>query len=154
RLTHNTLISPVCPLIHFGHIAGPTKPLRVEASDNIFESSRIWHTVPSMGSDKLLEPAEAEAATRRALAWQGRENLYAVTDFYWYDTGPLHVLKSLADWKMFWGQAETDARDGQVRYHGGNLTAKATAQVVDGLTMPYGEFTPADFRLRSDSAGY
>src|SRR5262249_10860235 len=156
RLTHNTFITtPLCPLIHFAHVATPTKPLRVEASSNVFETSGIWQIVPSTGLDKLLQPAEAETATRRALAWHGRENLYAVANFMqWHDKGPAHGPKNLADWKKFWGQTETDAREGPLRYYGGNLTSRLTAQVVDKITMPLGKFTLDDFRLRPDSAGY
>ena len=52
----------------------------------------------------------------------------------------------LAAWNRFWGLQNTGSTEGLVRFHGGDLNAKADANPE--------QLTPEDFRLRPDSAGY
>jgi len=64
----------------------------------------------------------------------------------WKGLEPATRVKSLADWKQFWGGAEVDSLEGRVRYQGGDLLSK--------LHVAPEKLTPEDFRLRPDSAGY
>jgi hypothetical protein len=54
--------------------------------------------------------------------------------------------KDLAEWNRFWGLKDTGSSQGVIRFHGGDLRAKVTADAT--------KLTPEDFRLRADSAGY
>ena len=53
---------------------------------------------------------------------------------------------TLAEWDQFWGVTGTGAIQGSFRYDGGNVYTR--------LERAPAELTPADFRLRADSAGY
>jgi hypothetical protein len=126
---------------------GANKVLRMDVSGNVFDASSALF---ALTTDDAVPGAEAILA--QGVAWKGEENLFSVRGPFLNlsvsgkGLAPAKPLKDLADWKQFWGSAESGSLTGQVRYHGGNLLAKlATAPET---------VTPDDFRLRPDSAGY
>ena len=99
----------------------------------------------------MLEPAADERALLHLIQWRGARNLFATasTTVRWtsdWQPLPAHGPKSLDEWKQFWGAAESDSLEGQIKFQGGNLLAQTGAE-IDRLT-------PDDFRLREDSPGY
>jgi hypothetical protein len=130
---------------------GSEPPVRIEASGNVFATLGSLVNL-EQSQPKPLSATEAEAALRRLLAWQGRGNLYSLDQAFlsltvqWKPLEPATPVKSLADWKRFWGGAEVDSLEGRVRCHGGNLLTKLRATPE--------KLTPDDFRLRPNSAGY
>jgi len=156
RVVHNTMVGSggLLNAVLFREASAlltgrPEPPVRVEAAGNLFDA-RGYHMNFEQSQPKPLPAAEAEAALRRLLAWQGRGNLYAADrallslTVQWKGLEPR--VKSLADWKQFWGGAEVDSLEGRIRYQGGNLLTKLRATPE--------KLTPEDFRLRADSAGY
>jgi hypothetical protein len=128
----------------------PHKPLSLNASGTIFDGPSalyFWQSDDFLTRRKLLEPNEAEAMTTQLLNWRDRGNLYAGggVSIRWSHHSP-HGPKSLADWKRFWGDSDSAASEGKVRFRGGDLVAK--------LATEAGTLTPEDFQLRPDSAGY
>jgi hypothetical protein len=129
------------------NVDAQSKLLRVEASGNVFDESLVhlqlalFNVVTSAGGKNFL--------TERA-GWQGQRNLFAGAGDYLHGSGKgleaAKPIKSLANWKQFWGSAETGSIEGKVRYQGGNLLARLAAAPE--------KLTPEDFRLRPDSAGY
>jgi serine/threonine protein kinase len=151
HLGNNTLVCGNGLDIEFGQKtavdpAKAIKPIRVEASRNIFNGLAVMQIYPSATDDKLNQPAEAEARVKGLLGWHDRDNLYAVSSFIAWHNRPPHGPKTLTEWKKFWGKPDADAREGQWRYVGGNLAARLAS-------APH-KLTPDDFRLRPDSAGY
>src|SRR5262245_33797201 len=59
---------------------------------------------------------------------------------------PLSFGKDFADWNRFWGLKDSGSAEGDIRFLGGDLHAKALADAA--------HLTPEDFRLRPESAGY
>jgi hypothetical protein len=97
-------------------------------------------------------PADVLRLLGRIFEWKGERNVYPVDR--WFARGPwpekhwlpVAELKGLADWRQFWSTAEAGSFEGQFSYQGGDLLARLAAEP--------GKLTPADFRLRADSAGY
>jgi hypothetical protein len=154
RVVNNTISGGFCPNLFpaaSALVTGPEPPVRVEASGNVFDTLGS-HMNFDQSQPKPLPAAEAEVALRRLLAWQGRGNLYGSDQSFltltvqWKALELKTPIKSLADWKRFWGGAEVDSLEGQVRYHGGDLRSKLAASPE--------KLTPEEFRLRPDSAGY
>jgi len=129
---------------------GQAKLLRVEASGNIIDGA---NRVLAWQFDGVPED-EAQAFVKKRVSWKGQRNLFVLggtllgsrTGPQGEGLQPAKLVKSLGDWKRFWQSAETESIEGHARYQGGNLPAK--------LTMARDKLTPADFRLRPDSAGY
>lgn len=128
------------------------KPLRLEVSRSVFDSSGILAFGQLQGFTKkagVLPPAEADAMLLRLIEWRGEWNLFAAgsNSVHWYVNfmaQPPRGPKGLDEWKKFSGSREADSRDGRARFHGGSLLARAKLE----------QLTPDDFRLRPDSAGY
>jgi hypothetical protein len=148
RLTHNTLVS----FFHFWLHGVPlkqdhaVKPVRVEATDNIFDTLRVLEV-----EHKPLRPTEVESLLRGTFAWRDRRNVFSEGTYFlgwWINAEPQrpHGATNVAEWKRFWGQADAEVLQGSIRYGGGNLIAK--------LNTAPDQLTPDDFRLRPDSAGY
>jgi serine/threonine protein kinase len=131
---------------------GDVKPIRVEASGNIFDATSVLNLAispPFLTYQKPLQPKEAVALLPRFLNWRDRLNLYApgVRFVAGYTEERVTIgAKNLAEWKQFWDPPEGDAIEGRVLYQGGNLVAK--------LRDTPEKLAPDDFRLRPDSAGY
>jgi hypothetical protein len=131
-----------------------TKPIRVEASENVFDSLHVlgFHQYGDyIAKQRTLEPPEAEAMLLRLFNWQGQRNLYAANSAYlgWrndFVLQPPHGPQSAQDWTRFWGTGEAGSFEGRVQFQGGNLRSR--------LTVAPQQITPEDFRLRADSAGY
>src|SRR5262249_44636853 len=114
-------------------------------------------------SDKVLPRGEAEAFLRMRTSWQGQQNLFSVSGSF---LGPSHwggvpdhtgkvlprgfepdrPIKTLTQWREFWGPTETGSIEGRGRYQGVNVRSKLHGSPE--------KVTPDDFRLRPESAGY
>jgi len=98
-----------------------------------------------------LPAAQAEAFLPHLVTLDEKQNVYRtgtpmlrlVTDWK-----PLEGTRGqdLADWNRFWGQKNTGSVEGEIRFQGGDLTARARSAPEN--------LTAEDFRLRADSAGY
>ncbi len=128
------------------------KLLRVEASGNLFDVDGAlseWEII-QVPPGKILPPVDSKAFLTQKLGWQGQRNLYAVDGPFLRVRenllDPQEPIKSLADWKGFWGSAEANSMEGRVRYQVGDLLAK--------LRSAPEKLIPEDFRLRPDSPGY
>jgi hypothetical protein len=96
--------------------------------------------------------SEAEAILAKGVGWKGEGNLFSLSDPFLILAAsekalpPSQPLKNLADWKRFWGSAESGSLTGQVRFRGGNIR---------GTFDPgFEAVTADDFHLCPDSAGY
>jgi hypothetical protein len=129
----------------------PGKLVRVEASGNIFDAASPMR-LAQMLPDKVLPPDDAQGLLAEFVGWQGQRNLYAVDGPFLRQTAmdkfhdSAKPIRNLAEWKQFWGSAETNSLEGRVKYHGGNLNSTMRDRPE--------KLTPEDFRLRSDSPGY
>jgi len=137
-----------------------SRPLQMETSANIF-GGHVWFSqLAQYRADvNVLSTREVEQLLTQLIGWRENRNLYFIPDDCdllvlvdeltpgeFTRPSPTAPLKTLADWKGFWGMTEIDSLRGQARFQGGDLLAKA------GLTPEM--LTPDDFRLRADSAGY
>ncbi|HEY7315713.1 MAG TPA: serine/threonine-protein kinase [Gemmataceae bacterium] len=122
------------------------KVLRVEASENVFDSGSVfyWHCGPNtIFSESLLA---------NLVGWKGEGNVFAggapllEVQRGYAAPEPVKGTQTLAAWRRLWGTAEDNSVRGVVRYQGGDLLAK--------VNLAPEQLTPADFRLRPDSAGY
>src|SRR5262245_9133240 len=159
RLTRNTCAvgSPV--VFGFGRwpdspAAGATRaqPIRLESSANILDGQiPIYRFGLPVRESKDRQFAEAQTWLRSVYDWHEERNLYkAGSEFISMSFAgpavPLPGLKNLDDWRRFWGSAAVDARQGPIKYRGGNVVARV-ANAPEKLT-------PEDFRLQPESAGY
>ena len=90
------------------------------------------------------------AFLRRLMKWRGEHNVFSAGDglltySVQFRKGP-NLIKDLNEWHQFWGLSESKFTQGNIRFEGGDVLAKAA-------TAPE-TLTPDDFRLRPDSAGY
>jgi WD40 repeat protein len=160
RLMNNTIVWREGIRIQVGEITdllpgakGP-KPIRFDASGNIFGSDLLWFQLTSafLAKHKGFEPEQSgEAFLRSLMDWNERENLHAPGRPYltWVmdqALQPSQRVKTLADWQQLWGLTGTGSLEGRAKYQGGDVLAKFATD-PDRLT-------PEDFRLRPDSPGY
>jgi len=158
RLTRNTLVTGYGVWFQVGRELAPAKeggdarPIRVDASENVFDTSSVVLNLElSYERRRPLEAPEAVAVAHRVLDWRDQRTLYAVGggSVQWSLRAvaqPVEGPKSLAEWKQFWGTGGAELSEGRIRYQGGDLVGRLRA-APDRLT-------PDDFRLRPDSAGY
>jgi len=131
-----------------------SKAVHIDVSSCIFDSPSVLgveQTRKLLDQAAVLTPTEAEMALHHLLQWRGERNLFAAgsSSVRWSADKrlqPPHGPKDLTEWKRFWGAGEVDSLQGSVHFQGGNLLSR-TGAALDRLT-------PADFRLRPDSAGY
>jgi hypothetical protein len=166
RLTRNTFLGASVPGRHGHHdgalslwmltadapdLAAPHlrgELVHFETRGNVFAGPHLLEVAPSytgLGLDAL------EALLARTVGWQGERNLFALDGPFsrMHPTKPgetARFIKGLADWKRFWGSAETSSVEGRARFKGGDIRSKLLA-TPDNLVLD-------DFRLRPDSAGY
>jgi hypothetical protein len=160
RNTFHTMVSPLrlglpdrSPLDFVG-ADGQVKLLRFEAMGNIFDAREPLFEFGPRDPGDVLPPDATERCLANQFAWQGERNLYTVggpflTLGFFGKKGtrePAMPIKNLVEWKQFWRSPETGSIEGNVRYQGGDLLTKLAAAPE--------KLTPADFRLRADSAGY
>jgi hypothetical protein len=121
------------------------KPTNLEVTSNVVDAGSVFQVDVPKGADN------AGALFRRVVAWKSRDNLYPRDcDFLRLSQSdkllPYEGPRSLQSWRKFWDSPEPGSVEGPVRYQGGNLVAR--------LAEDPERLTPADFRLRPDSAGY
>jgi hypothetical protein len=157
QLTNNTLVAP--SLLEFMVASGKwqhalkgdgaNKVLRVAAAGNVIVAGSALAVAVV---EDVVPASDAEAILAKGVGWKGEGNLFSLSGPFitiWTAEKlltPTKPLIKLADWKQFWGSAESGSVTGKVRYRGGNLLAKLAAASK--------AVTPDDFRLRPDSAGY
>jgi hypothetical protein len=136
------------------------QPLQIESSENVLETANtllsVWRPVAGFRPEKALPPVEAEALIGRLVGWRENHNLYsAIREFLVFatasfDTRETHgrslELNQRLQWDRFWSQQATDARDGDVKFRGGDILARSAGA--------YEQLLAEDFRLRPDSLGY
>jgi hypothetical protein len=136
------------------------RPLQMETSANILQGHvQLSQHEVQLGKEKVLSAQEAEQFLTQMIGWRENRNLYLLPEerdllhlyvvtpegqYNWLP--PTAPIKTLAEWKNFWGMADFDSERGEVRFEGGDLVAKANHTPE--------QLVPADFRLRADSAGY
>jgi hypothetical protein len=136
--------------------AEATPLIRLDFSRNV---TRPWGESPKRGvlyfqQSQLKEPysaEEAESLLPRLVRLDGKQNVYQtrmpllVVAADWQPLGG-NRGRNLADWDRFWGQKSTGSVEGDVRFQGGDLIARAQSTPE--------RLTAEDFRLSPDSAGY
>ena len=158
RLIHNTFAINTDPAIDFrlgASVKIPAanlrrQPLTIDLSSNILHVRNIlW--IRQFTNENAIDPVEAEAAFRLLVDWHEHQNLESLSGIYLASTlaeeqPNADRFQNRAEWERFWGSDHTGAREGQVRYQGGNLPARLASEPE--------KLGPEDFRLRPDSAGY
>jgi hypothetical protein len=153
QLTRNTLVTAhaslrlTLDLEDWHQVRKADGQLRAEVSGNVFDAGLVYLQLALYNA---VSSAEGKAFVTERVGWQGQWNLFARDGAYLHGSGKgleaTKPIKSLANWKQFWGSPETGSIKGQARYQGGDLVAKLRASPE--------KLTPDDFRLRADSAGY
>ncbi len=158
RLIHNTFVVNWNPVIYFRLGAAvkipvanqQRRPLTIDFSSNILQAKNlVW--LHQFTNEDSIEPAKAEVLFRRLVDWREHQNLESLRGVYLASTvaegfPDSQRLKNRAEWDRFWGSDHMGAREGQVRYQGGNLMARFAREPE--------KLGPEDFRLRPDSDGY
>jgi serine/threonine protein kinase/formylglycine-generating enzyme required for sulfatase activity len=133
---------------------GAPNRLQIVASSNILD----WSTVVlqfQVGSkpEASFDVARAEELLPRMIHWRGERNLFRQgRTFFDFSVDYKKTIREtergqdLADWRRFWGLADTKSFQGAICYQADDLHTKA-------IDTPE-QLTPEDFRLRPDSAGY
>ncbi len=158
RLVHNTFVVNPCPVIDF-RLAASVKipaanqtrqPLTFDLSSNILHARNIvW--IRQFTNENSIDPVKAEAVFRLLVDWHEHQNLESLSGIYLASTlaeeqPNADRFQNRTEWERYWGSDHTGAREGHVRYQGGNLVAKLATEPE--------KLGPEDFRLRPDSAGY
>ena len=119
------------------------------------------HGVYCLGQNEEFKPyfdaGGMEAWLPRRVKWNEQRNIYRPVKLYIagriLGAGdkrdrkiPLSFGNDFADWNRFWGLKDTGSSEGDIRFLGGDLHARALADAA--------KLTAEDFRLRPDSAGY
>jgi Protein kinase domain len=161
RFTGNTFVTTALPtaFLHImymtrGHVPQPpSKQIGVFVADNVFDTERVvFDLLQPSGFKPFLTVAEAENWLPRRVEWREERNLYRAGNRllgFEIQAGPeveTNRGKDLADWTRFWGLKDTGSLQGDIRFDGGDLRARARTDAA--------KITPEDFRLRPDSAGY
>jgi hypothetical protein len=131
--------------------------LRIFTSENVFASEQFTFELiqsPELAPALLVD--EAETWLTRRVQWREERNLYPPRNRL---LGIGIVVSSkesrvfdasrgmdLVDWNKLWSLEDTGSSQGNIRFQGGDLHAKAKLNAA--------ALTPEDFRLRPDSAGY
>jgi hypothetical protein len=136
----------------------PGKRLEVALTENLIAST---NGVYCLGQKEECKPrfdaGGMEAWLPRRVKWNDRRNVYQPVKSYIAGRIlmpgdkrdlklPLSCGSDFADWNRFWGLKDTGSSEGDVRFLGGDLHARALAAAA--------QLTPEDFRLRPDSAGH
>jgi hypothetical protein len=134
------------------------KRLHVTLTENLLASTNgLYVLVQEKAFQPRFDADGLEAWLPRRVEWSDQRNTYRPVKSYIAariagredDPGlslPLSRGKDFADWNRFWGLKDTGSSEGDIRFLGGDLHAKALADAA--------KLTPEDFRLRPDSAGY
>ena len=131
------------------------KRVQFEASDNVFDMRfgmlEIGVVGPFVEKAKWQKAGDAEAVFMPLVGWGEERNVYSSrsTEIRWSPRpGESRRIArgNLKDWQHRWNLTNTGSLEGAVRFDGGDLLLRAA-------TAPE-KLTPADFRLRADSAGY
>ena len=137
-------------------IADDPHPLQIQASQNILvgRPCAVHFNVGDVALPaEWTQGSKAEELLRKAISWNEEQNLYSVDASYlslghgpWLTAiKPTRSYRTLADWNQFWNAQDATSIAGAIRFAAGDVFARQNE-----LT----QLTPADFRLRTDSAGY
>jgi hypothetical protein len=129
-------------------VAGAPKLLSVEASGNIFDETTALLEVNLNVAKRAEKPGEL---VQRWHSWKGNHNLFSpnarLSARHVRDSNILSVISPrLADWRQFWGDAETGSVEGRPRYRGGDVLNLASTRAPEQLR-------PEDLRLHPRSVG-
>jgi hypothetical protein len=159
ELTRNNLLGGNCGIaLSSGRPRGASEeaPPQLHSSRNIVDGRGgvLRFMAPDLPPDSLPtspQRAELEGLLRQVVVWREEQNLYpAGAPLLALAQGRMmkpiettHSCPTLDEWNQFWGLTDTASIRGVARFQGGDLVY-ATPETC----------TPADFRLRPDSAGY
>jgi hypothetical protein len=121
--------------------AAPVTGLHIEASGNIIDSGRF-----ALQTVYIQLPADE---VKRWARWKGDHNLFSTNarlSGQITDKESRVLTTGMADWKQFWGDAETGSMEGRARYRGGDILGIAEKSPE--------QLTPEDCRLHPDSPGH
>jgi serine/threonine protein kinase len=126
-----------------GRTAVSNNPVVLEAQGSIFDAPAALF----VGGVK--DPVNALHA-KMFFDWRDNNNLYrqggSILSGVFFKESDQKPPKTLADWKTYWSNPQAVISEGPIRYEGGDLFSK--------LYLSPERISPADFRLRPDSAGY
>jgi hypothetical protein len=147
--------------------AADEAPAQIDVSENVFDATDATFRALSVltGPEWLhkdARPMSAEEARRlllRVMTWREQRNLYC-NDLTFltirqkkknprnpnldFTDEPMPGCHTLADWKRTWKAGDSGSTQGVIRYQADDMFDKMVSTRI----------TPADFRLRRDSAGY
>jgi serine/threonine protein kinase len=166
RFTHNTFVTAAAAPTALLHIMklpraqatqAPAQRLSLFTSDCVFDSGKsAFDLFQPVEFKPHLAADEIEKWLPQRVEWREERNLYSPRDTLLrfstqesrdeYRELATSRAQGLEDWNRFWGVMNTGSSQGVIRFHGGNLRAKAKAVAS--------QLTPRDFRLHEDSAGY
>jgi hypothetical protein len=136
----------------------PGQRVHVAVTENLIASK---NGVYCLGQNEEFKPrfeaGDMEQWLPRRVKWDDQRNIYRPGKPYLAGrirgAGDQRDRKltlsrgnDFADWNRFWGLEDTGSSEGDIRFVGGDILAKALAEAA--------QFKSEDFRLRPDSAGY
>jgi hypothetical protein len=157
RLSHNTFLlqGSVFNLTSIGgagEFVPGDKAIALETAGNIFDGPSvlgIMGSTDSLERSRIASDAAAEKYLRRVLQWTDQDNVYGLSNTFYYVEGTKggfpRMKMTLEGWNRVWGTIKTDSLQGTVHYQGGVLLSR--------LKDHSEAITPADFRLKTGSAG-
>jgi formylglycine-generating enzyme required for sulfatase activity len=151
NLRRNTIVSSTSIIRFVAPTSGWLRdanhvPFRVNSEANVFDVKYAFSlSLPQEANLQKEDESVPGGFTRHMLEWHDRLNIYhegAARVFKTAPSGPRNLL----EWRAFWNSSEVDAREGAIRFVESDVRAK--------LESAPDIISPADFRLREDSAGY
>jgi serine/threonine protein kinase len=156
EIVDNTIVGVRC--IHFEinderlaeALASPLPLARLQSRGNVFHAQYGVVGFSVRGGSAPRQESELQALFRRLASWRERHNVYGqVPHFLSVNSTSTKIqnsVKTLPEWRSFWGLERTDALHGAVRFR-------------DGAALGAPDFAvetirPDDFRLDPTSAGY
>jgi hypothetical protein len=122
ELTDNTILAGTPLTLLLGIVPGQAEaPFRMEASRNILQGARQAFAlyVANEAAEKKIKGNKAEVL-KKLVRWQGQENVYGNKgDFLYLGEGA--PVRSLQDWKQFWGSAEEKSQRELPAFEGEDL---------------------------------
>lgn len=125
------------------------RSLSIKAVGNVFQCRRSFAGVIHADAENPFRSAALCDWYRAHVAWEGRDNLYAVQGLYLIchegDKAPEKQWNALKDWNEFWKVEKGSGMEGTPLFAGGDLVERAGQDPM--------KLAAADFRLKQGSPG-